>query len=148
MLKATVDVPWAGEVNVDCTQLDHLNEKWRMKQICAIIQSNDSPHILAGGLNSLDGSDYSAERWMDIVKVKFQPFQFSPLRSRKQNLPTAYKSKSMSLLLNDFQYYEDIGKPTPRVEVMKLLKGIEYVDSKEFAGECEPVVIIAKGQSK
>ncbi|KAH9683128.1 Endo/exonuclease/phosphatase domain-containing protein [Citrus sinensis] len=100
VLKATVDVPWAGEVNVDSTQLDHLNEKWRMKQICAIIQSNDSPHILAGGLNSLDGSDYSAERWMDIVK-----------------------------------YYEDIGKPTPRVEVMKLLKGIEYVDSKEFAGE-------------
>ncbi|KAL5785361.1 hypothetical protein ACOSQ2_007753 [Xanthoceras sorbifolium] len=112
VLKTTIDVPWAGEVNFDCTQLDHLNENWRMKQISAIIQSNDSPHILAGGLNSLTASDYSPERWMDIVK-----------------------------------YYEDIGKPTPKVEVMKLLKGIEYIDSKDFAGECEPVVIIAKGQN-
>ncbi|XP_031286869.1 uncharacterized protein LOC116145558 [Pistacia vera] len=112
VLKATVDVPWAGEINFDCTQLDHLNEYWRMKQISAIIQSSDSPHILAGGLNSLDGSDYSLERWMDIVK-----------------------------------YYEDIGKPTPKIDVMKLLKGIEYVDAKDSAGECEPVVIIAKGQN-
>ncbi|KAI9196145.1 hypothetical protein LWI28_021432 [Acer negundo] len=112
VLKATIDVPWAGEVNFDCTQLDHLNENWRMKQISAITQSNDSPHILTGGLNSLNASDYSPERWMDIVK-----------------------------------YYEDIGKPTPKVEVMKLLKGIEYIDSKDFAGECEPVVIIAKGQN-
>lgn len=30
---------------------------------------------------------------------------------------------------------------------MKFLKGKEYSDAKEFAGECEPVVIIAKGQS-
>ncbi|KAK2646765.1 hypothetical protein Ddye_021960 [Dipteronia dyeriana] len=112
VLKATIDVPWAGEVNFDCTQLDHLNENWRMKQISAITQSNDSPHILTGGLNSLNASDYSPERWMDIVK-----------------------------------YYEDIGKPTPKVEVMKLLKGIEYIDSKDFAGECEPVVIVAKGQN-
>lgn len=74
VLKATIDVPWAGEVNFDCTQLDHLNESWRMKQISAIIQSNDSPHILSGGLNSLTASDYSPERWMDIVKVKY-PFQ-------------------------------------------------------------------------
>ncbi|KAJ0033893.1 hypothetical protein Pint_24981 [Pistacia integerrima] len=88
VLKATVDVPWAGEINFDCTQLDHLNEYWRMKQISAIIQSSDSPHILAGGLNSLDGSDYSLERWMDIVKMQ-----------------------------------------------------------RTSAGECEPVVIIAKGQN-
>ena len=45
------------------------------------------------------------------------------------------------------QYYEDIGKPRPRTEVMKLLKGKEYTDAKDYAGECEPVVIIAKGQS-
>lgn len=30
---------------------------------------------------------------------------------------------------------------------MKFLKGKEYSDAKEFAGECESVVIIAKGQS-
>jgi len=30
---------------------------------------------------------------------------------------------------------------------MRFLKGKGYLDSKEFAGECEPVVIIAKGQS-
>ena len=29
----------------------------------------DGPHILAGGLNALDGTDYSADRWADIVKV-------------------------------------------------------------------------------
>ncbi|CAN4113513.1 unnamed protein product [Withania somnifera] len=112
VLKATVDVPRVGELNFCCTQLDHLDENWRMKQINAILQSNDSPHILAGGLNSLDASDYSLERWNDIVK-----------------------------------YYEEIGKPTPRVEVMNFLKGKDYNDSKEFAGECESVVIIAKGQN-
>lgn len=46
------------------------------------------------------------------------------------------------------QYYEEIGKPTPKVDVMEFLKGKEYVDAKNFAGECEPVVIIAKGQSR
>ncbi|KAK8671048.1 hypothetical protein V6N13_037657 [Hibiscus sabdariffa] len=112
VLKATIDVPWAGDVNFYCTQLDHLDENWRMKQIKAIIESNNSPHLLLGGLNSLNSSDYSSERWTDIVK-----------------------------------YYEDIGKPRPRTEVVKLLRGKEYVDSKDYAGECEPVVIIAKGQN-
>ncbi|XP_021291538.1 uncharacterized protein LOC110422084 [Herrania umbratica] len=112
VLKATIEVPWAGEVNFYCTQLDHLDENWRMKQIKAITESNNSPHLLLGGLNSLNGSDYSSERWTDIVK-----------------------------------YYEDIGKPRPRTEVMKLLRGREYTDAKDYAGECEPVVIIAKGQN-
>lgn len=31
---------------------------------------------------------------------------------------------------------------------MEFLKREEYVDAKNFAGECEPAVIIAKGQSK
>ncbi|KAJ8766398.1 hypothetical protein K2173_022457 [Erythroxylum novogranatense] len=112
VLKATICIPWAGELEFYCTQLDHLNENWRMKQINAMIQSNNSPHLLAGGLNSLDASDYSSERWMDIVK-----------------------------------YYEDIGKPTPRIEVTRFLKGKGYSDAKEFSGECEPVVMIAKGQN-
>ncbi|XP_031279947.1 uncharacterized protein LOC116138380 [Pistacia vera] len=112
VLKVTVDVPQTGEVNFHCTHLDHLNENWRMKQINAIIQSNEAPHILAGGLNSLDETDYSPERWTDIVK-----------------------------------YYEEMGKPTPKVEVMKFLKSKQYTDAKDFAGECESVVMIAKGQS-
>ncbi|XWS46760.1 hypothetical protein CRYUN_Cryun14cG0095600 [Craigia yunnanensis] len=112
VLKATVDVPLTGEVEFHCTHLDHLDENWRMKQINAIIQSNDGPHILAGGLNSLEETDYSTERWTDIVK-----------------------------------YYEEMGKPTPKVEVMKFLKNKQYTDAKDFAGECEPVVVIAKGQS-
>ncbi|KAL2469982.1 DNAse I-like superfamily protein [Abeliophyllum distichum] len=112
VIKATIDVPWTGELNFYCTQLDHLDENWRMKQVNAIIQSNDHPHILAGGINSLDASDYSSERWTDIVK-----------------------------------YYEDLGKPTPKVEVMKFLKEKEYTDAKDFPGECEPVVMIAKGQN-
>ncbi|KAF8401596.1 hypothetical protein HHK36_012541 [Tetracentron sinense] len=112
VLKATIDVPRTGEVNFHCTHLDHLDENWRMKQINAIIQSNDRPHLLAGGLNSLHEADYSAERWTDIVK-----------------------------------YYEEIGKPTPKVEVMRFLKGKQYVDAKDFAGECESVVMIAKGQN-
>lgn len=70
VLKVTIEVPWAGEVNVYCTQLDHLDENWRMKQIDAITRGDESPHILLGGLNSLDGSDYSTERWNHIVKVK------------------------------------------------------------------------------
>lgn len=46
-----------------------------------------------------------------------------------------------------FQYYEEIGKPTPKVEVMKFLKKKKkYNDAKLFAGECESVVMIAKGQ--
>ncbi|KAI4349567.1 hypothetical protein L6164_010142 [Bauhinia variegata] len=112
VLKATIDVPEAGEINFYCTHLDHLDENWRMKQINAIIQSNDEPHIIAGGLNSLDETDYSQERWTDIVK-----------------------------------YYEEMGKPTPKVEVMRYLKSKQYTDSKDFAGECESVVMIAKGQS-
>ncbi|GAA0142113.1 hypothetical protein LIER_03084 [Lithospermum erythrorhizon] len=112
VLKATIDVPEVGEVNFYCTLLDHLDERWRMKQINAIIKSTDSPHILAGGLNSLDETDYSQERWTEIVK-----------------------------------YYEDMGKPTPKVEVMKYLKTEKYIDAKEFTGECESVVMIAKGQS-
>ena len=74
VLKATIDVPWAGEVNFYCTQLDHLDENWRMKQIKAITESNNFPHLLLGGLNSLNGSDYSSERWTDIVKVIFLSF--------------------------------------------------------------------------
>ncbi|XP_052170525.1 uncharacterized protein LOC127786859 [Diospyros lotus] len=112
VLKATVSVPQVGEVNFHCTHLDHLDENWRMKQINAIIQSNEGPHILAGGLNSLDETDYSPERWTDIVK-----------------------------------YYEEMGKPTPKVEVMRFLKSKQYSDAKDFAGECESVVMIAKGQS-
>jgi len=71
VLKATIDVPRVGELNFFCTHLDHLDENWRMKQINAIIQSSDKPHILAGGLNSLDETDYSTERWTEIVKVKY-----------------------------------------------------------------------------
>ncbi|KAJ1292220.1 hypothetical protein BS78_02G375100 [Paspalum vaginatum] len=111
VLRATIEVPEAGEINFHCTHLDHLDEGWRMKQVDAIIRSADGPHILAGGLNALDGTDYSADRWADIVK-----------------------------------YYEEIGKPTPKVEVMKYLKGKQYVDAKDFAGECEAVVVVAKGQ--
>ncbi|KAL0459587.1 UNVERIFIED_CONTAM: hypothetical protein Slati_0585900 [Sesamum latifolium] len=69
VLKATIDVPQAGEINFFCTLLDHLDENWRMKQINSIIQSTGVPHILAGGLNALDETDYSQERWTDIVKV-------------------------------------------------------------------------------
>ncbi|CAH1424586.1 unnamed protein product [Lactuca virosa] len=112
VLKATIDVPQTGEVDFHCTLLDHLDEKWRMKQINAIIESNERPHILAGGINSLDETDYSPERWTDIVK-----------------------------------YYEEMGKPTPKVEVMKYLKNKQYTDAKDFAGEYESVVIIAKGQN-
>ncbi|KAM3364311.1 hypothetical protein ACQJBY_014575 [Aegilops geniculata] len=112
VLRATIEVPRAGEVNFHCTHLDHLDESWRMKQVDAMRRSVDGPHILAGGLNALDGTDYSADRWADIVK-----------------------------------YYEEIGKPTPKVEVMKYLKGKQsYVDAKDFAGECEAVVVVAKGQ--
>ncbi|XP_020586840.1 uncharacterized protein LOC110029066 [Phalaenopsis equestris] len=111
VLKATIEVPRAGEVNLHCTHLDHLDEEWRMKQIRAMLRSNDGPYILAGGLNTLDETDYSEERWNDIIK-----------------------------------YHEENGKPRPKAEVMRFLKGKNYVDSKNFAGECEAVVVVAKGQ--
>ncbi|KAE8708156.1 GH3 family protein [Hibiscus syriacus] len=108
VLKATIDVPQTGEIGFHFTHLDHLDENWRMKQISAIIQSNDGPHILAGGLNSLEGTDYSTERLTDIVKVTFM---------------------AMGVL-------RGMGKPTPKVEVMKYLKTKQYTDAKDFAGEC------------
>ncbi|CAL4931125.1 unnamed protein product [Urochloa decumbens] len=111
VLRVTVDVPGAGEVNFHCTHLDHLDEGLRMKQVNSILRSADGHHILAGGLNALDSTDYSADRWADIVK-----------------------------------YYEEIGKPTPKTEVMRYLKAKRYVDAKDFAGECEAVVVVAKGQ--
>ncbi|KAL8047784.1 hypothetical protein ABFX02_07G023000 [Erythranthe guttata] len=112
VIKATIDVPLNGELNFYSTQLDHLDENWRIKQINAMIESDSEHHILAGGLNALDSSDYSLERWNHIVK-----------------------------------YYEELGKPTPKVEVTNLLKGRGYIDAKDFPGECEPVVMIAKGQN-
>ena len=77
VLKTTIDVPQTGEVDFHCTHLDHLDENWRMKQINAIIQPNDGPHILAGGLNSLEETDYSTERWTDIVKVYYPEYNLS-----------------------------------------------------------------------
>ena len=79
MLKATIEVPRVGEISLHCTHLDHLDENWRMKQIKAILRPEDGPHILLGGLNSLDESDYSSERWNDIIKVlhKFHKFKLS-----------------------------------------------------------------------
>lgn len=138
ILKATVDVPEAGEVNFHCTHLDHLDENWRMKQINAIIQSSDGPHILAGGLNSLAETDYSEERWTDIVKVT----TFRTLIIR-----LIIWLSIITIVFLTLQYYEEMGKPTPKVEVMRFLKSRNYTDSKDFAGECEPVVMIAKGQS-
>ncbi|KAH7842030.1 hypothetical protein Vadar_000671 [Vaccinium darrowii] len=33
------------------------------------------------------------------------------------------------------KYYEEIGKPTPKVEVMKFLKWKGFKDAKDYAGE-------------
>lgn len=41
-----------------------------------------------------------------------------------------------------------MGKPIPKAQVMRFLKSKEYSDAKDFAGECESVVVVAKGQSK
>ncbi|XP_010530519.1 PREDICTED: uncharacterized protein LOC104807106, partial [Tarenaya hassleriana] len=113
VLKATIDVPETGEVEFHCTHLDHLDENWRMKQVDAVIASaNGAPHVLAGALNSLDETDYSPERWSDIVR-----------------------------------YYEEMGKPVPKAEVMRYLRRKEYTDAKDFGGECESVVVVAKGQN-
>lgn len=112
VLKATIEVPWMGDINVYCTQLDYLDENWRVKQMKAILQLSEGPHILAGGLNSLDRLDYSQERWSDIIK-----------------------------------YYDEIGKPKPGAQVMELAKERGYQDASVYAGDCEPLVIIAKGQS-
>ncbi|KAL6838250.1 hypothetical protein ACP4OV_031922 [Aristida adscensionis] len=111
VLRVTVDVPGAGEVNFHCTHLEHLDEGLRMKQVNSILRSADGHHILAGGLNALDSTDYSADRWSDIV-----------------------------------QYYAEISKPTPKTDVMRYLKSKGYIDAKDFAGECEAVVVVAKGQ--
>lgn len=135
-----------------CTYLDHLDENWRMKQIKAIIQATDqSPHILVGGLNSLDETDYSPERWSDIVKARnshapplLPSFLSSSGRMGRAACELIRRDRMVFMLV---QYYEEMGKPTPKAEVMRFLKGREYVDAKDFAGECEPVVVIAKGQS-
>ena len=56
-------------------------------------------------------------------------------------------NKSRNQIFCWVQYYEEMGKPTPKVEVMKYLKSKDYTDAKGYAGECESVVMIAKGQS-
>ncbi|XP_025880272.1 uncharacterized protein [Oryza sativa Japonica Group] len=71
VMRATIEVPGAGEVNLYCTHLDHLDEGLRMKQVDSILRFADGHHhILAGGLNALDASDYSADRWAAIAKGK------------------------------------------------------------------------------
>ncbi|KAL6593964.1 hypothetical protein ACP70R_014197 [Stipagrostis hirtigluma subsp. patula] len=47
VLRVTVDVPGAGEVNFHCTHLDHLDDSLRMKQVNSILRSADGHHILA-----------------------------------------------------------------------------------------------------
>ncbi|KAG0468514.1 hypothetical protein HPP92_017842 [Vanilla planifolia] len=111
VLKVSIQVPSAGEVSLYCTHLDHLNEEWRMKQISAILRSSNGHHILVGCLNALDKTDYSEDRWNDVVK-----------------------------------YSEQSGKPRPKTELMRFLKGKRYIDAKDYAGECEAVVVIPKGQ--
>lgn len=44
------------------------------------------------------------------------------------------------------KYNEENGKPRPRADVMRLLKEKKYMDAKDFAGESEAVVVVAKGQ--
>ncbi|XP_078448107.1 DNAse I-like superfamily protein isoform X2 [Wolffia australiana] len=111
VLKAVVEVPELGEITVFCIHLDHLSEECRMTEINALLQGSDGPHLLAGGLNALDETDYSSERWNDIIK-----------------------------------FHEEIGKPRSKSDVTKFLKDRGYVDAKGFAGECEAVVVLAKGQ--
>lgn len=65
---ATIDIPRVGEVNFQCTLLNHLDENWRMKHIKAIIEFYEGLHILAGGLNSFDETDHSLERWTNIIE--------------------------------------------------------------------------------
>lgn len=62
------------------------------------------------------------------------------------DLPWTFMLVSFLAVL--LQYYEEIGKPTPKVEVMQYLKAKQYVDAKDFAGECEAVVVVAKGQGR
>ncbi|KAE8732518.1 GH3 family protein [Hibiscus syriacus] len=44
------------------------------------------------------------------------------------------------------KYHEEKGKPIPKAEVMKFLKNKQYTDAKDFVGQSEPVVVIAKDQ--
>ncbi|KAL6593962.1 hypothetical protein ACP70R_048863 [Stipagrostis hirtigluma subsp. patula] len=111
VLRVTVDVPGTGEVNFHCTHLDHLDESLRMKQVNSILRSAEGHHILAGGLNALDSTDYSADRFAEIVK-----------------------------------YHTEISKPTPKTDVMRYLKAKRYIDAKDFTGDGEAVVVVAKGQ--
>lgn len=70
-----VSVPLAGDLHFYCTQLDHLDEDWRMKQIDSLTSMvpPNQPHILTGNLNALNQSDYSKERWEEIAEVIFLP---------------------------------------------------------------------------
>lgn len=66
----------------------------------AIIQSTDCPHILAGGLNSLNASDYSSERWTDIVKVMLlHNVTFFPQMATSNTRDTNFSQLSTSLVV-------------------------------------------------
>ncbi|BBN13105.1 hypothetical protein MPTK1_6g00840 [Marchantia polymorpha subsp. ruderalis] len=72
VLKVVVSVPLAGDLHFYCTQLDHLDEDWRMKQIDSLTSMvpPNQPHILTGNLNALNQSDYSKERWEEIAEFR------------------------------------------------------------------------------
>ncbi|CAM6096750.1 unnamed protein product [Calypogeia fissa] len=80
VLKVIVEVPLVGDLHVYCTQLDHLDEDWRMKQVDSFLQTlpASQPHILTGNLNSLDMSDYSKDRWEEIAQARKQDRKLSP----------------------------------------------------------------------
>lgn len=75
VLKVVVEVPLVGDLHFYCTQLDHLDEDWRMKQVQAFLQTvpSSQPHILTGNFNCLERSDYSKDRWEEIAQVSCQP---------------------------------------------------------------------------
>ncbi|KAG6552429.1 hypothetical protein Mapa_005990 [Marchantia paleacea] len=72
VLKVVVSVPLAGDLHFYCTQLDHLDEDWRMKQIDSLTSMvpPNQPHILTGNLNALSQADYSKDRWEEIAEFR------------------------------------------------------------------------------
>ncbi|KAL2622555.1 hypothetical protein R1flu_002760 [Riccia fluitans] len=94
VLKVVVSVPLAGDLHFYCTQLDHLDEDWRMKQVDSLISMvpPNQPHILTGNLNALNQADYSKARWVEIAE------------SRKKNNKVPPRGDVMKRLLQEKRY--------------------------------------------
>ncbi|KAL3691509.1 hypothetical protein R1sor_005160 [Riccia sorocarpa] len=124
VLKVVVSVPLAGDLHFYCTQLDHLDEDWRMKQIDSLTSMvpPNQPHVIAGNLNALNQADYSKVRWEEIAE------------SRKKNNKVPPRGDVMKRLLQEKRYTDAKKFSAPSTSAVKVPQETQETEATCYHG--------------